>query len=231
MKSPRIFLVPLLAVVFLLVIFFYRDGINTLLQGARYRVFGFWDRSFDYQKLWDLKLENQKLRAQLGAVEERPITSGRFSYRVARVYSRYPFNDRRLIVIDVGSEDSVVSGMPVLVGENVLLGRIKNVRRTQSVVETIFNPEWRSSVAIGPDASKALLKGGVPPFLDLIPRDAAIDSGNQVVSLSPDFPLHLVIGTVGSVEPVLNDVWLSARLETPYQLEDVSKVFIILDFP
>lgn len=231
MKSPRFFLALFLVLLFLFLIFFYRGGINGVFQGFRTLNLSFWDKSFDYQKFQDLKLENQGLLVKLGKLEEKAAVSDSFSYQIGRVYSSYPFNDRRLIVIDVGARDGIKPGMPVLINENVLLGRIKNVLRTQSVVETIFNPEWRSSVIIGSKSIKALLKGGMPPTLNLISPGADINLGDEVLNISPELPLDLLIGTINEIKPVLNEVWLAAELVTLYRLENFNKVLVVTDFP
>ncbi len=232
MKSPRFFLALFLTLLFLFLIFLYRGGIYGFLQGFRALNLSFWDRSLDYQKFQDLKLENQGLLIELGKLEEeKAAVSDNFSYQIGRVYSSYPFNDRRLIVIDVGARDGIKPGMPVLINENVLLGRIKDVLRTQSVVETIFNPEWRSSVIIGSKSIKSLLKGGMPPTLNLISPGADINLGDEVLNVSPELPLDLLIGTVNEIKPVLNEVWLAAELVTLYQLESINKVLVVTDFP
>lgn len=231
MKSPRFFLVLFLTLLFLFLVFFYRGGINGVLQEFRALNLSFWDRSFDYQRFRDLELENQGLLAKLGKLEEGVIISDHFSYQVGQIYSRYPFNDRRFIVINIGDRDGIEPGMPVLVNENILLGKIKDVLRAQSVVETVFNPEWRSSVIIGSEAVKALLKGGTPPSLDLISRDANINSGDEVLNISPDFPLNLLIGTISEAEPVLNEAWFVTELATLYRLENLNKVLVVTDFP
>lgn len=231
MKSPRFFLTLFLTLLFLFLTFFYRGGINGVLQEFRALNLSFWDRSFNYQKFRDLSLENQGLLAKLGKLEKEMVISDHFSYQVGQVYSRYPFNDRRFVVIDIGARDGIEPGMPVLINENILLGKVKDVLRAQSVVETVFNPEWRSSVIIGSEAIKALLKGGTPPSLDLISRDADVNLGDEVLNISPDFPINLLIGTISETEPVLNEVWLSAGLATLYRLEDINKVLVVMDFP
>ncbi|MCP6719882.1 MAG: rod shape-determining protein MreC [Patescibacteria group bacterium] len=231
MKSPQFFLVLFLTLFFLFLAFFYRGGVNGVLQEFRALNLSFWDGAFDYQRFRDLELENQGLLAKLGKLEEGVIISEHFSYQVGQVYSRYPFNDRRFVVINIGARDGIEPGMPVLINENILLGKVKDVLRSQSVVETVFNPEWRSSVIIGSEDTKALLKGGTPPSLDLISLGANINLGDEVLNISPDFPLNLLIGTIGEVKPVSNEAWLAAELTTLYRLENINKVLVITDFP
>jgi len=222
MRSLRFIAPLLLAAGFLFLIFFYRAEINDFFSRSRGIVVGVLDGTFNYSEFLRLRAENAGLRAtsELGA-----------STSVAGVYSRYPFNDRRLIVINLGERDGVKIGMPVLASEKVILGRITAVRHTQATVQTLFDPEWRESVAIGENLVKALLKGGLPPTLELIDREARIAEGASVFNLSPELPLHFFLGKVSGVRAVAGEPWQKAELQTPYDLDNLNQVFVIKDFP
>lgn len=230
MKSPRFFLSLVLAAVFVLTLFFNRVLIFQGLNSFRSLVFGFFNKSFDYQRFRELEAENKGLKAELQRFKEKYQLSASESYITGRVYSAYPFSDRRLIVIDLGEGNGVKSGMPVLAKEGVLLGKIKDVRNSLSIVETIFDPKWRSSVVMG-GKTKALLEGGVTPVLTLIPKDAEIISGEEVFNTSPEFPLGLFLGRVKKVRAEKSDVWQSAELEILYKPEELNEIFVVKNFP
>lgn len=210
----------LLILLFVAAAFFYRNEILS---------FSGLIHSLDYEKLEALQLENLVLKTELEALEGKSETISD-SYAAAKIYSRYPFNDRRLVTINLGEEDGVREGMPVLAREGVLLGKVSEVFGRQSVVETIFDPGWRSSVVVG-EVTKALLEGGVTPILTLISKESAVSPGDRVLNTSPEFPLELLLGEIKEVTPALNDVWLTAKINTFYNLDDLTEVLVVINFP
>lgn len=222
MRSLRFIALILLVVGFLFLIFFYRGEINAFFSRSRGIIAGVLDGTFSYSEFLRLRAENAGLRAA-------KISDA--STSVAGVYSRYPFSDRRLIVIDLGERDGLKIGMPVLVAENVLLGRVTAVRNTQATVETLFDPGWRESVAVGDESTKALLKGGFPPVLELISKEAVIAAGAAVFNLSPEFPFRVFLGTVGETETSLSEPWQRAELRVSYDLDNLDQVLVLTDFP
>ncbi len=228
-KSPRFFLGILFIVVLLLTTFFYRNETLSFLGVIR---------SFQYEELEALELENLVLRAEVEELREKSDAVGD-SYVEAKVYSRYPFNDRRSVVVNLGGKDGIRKGMPVLAREGVLLGKVKSVFGRQSLVETIFDPAWRSSAIIGgPGGSgessvgvKALVEGGINPSLTLISKESIIVPGDRVWNISPEFPFGLLLGELSKVKPTSDDIWLAAELHTLYDFEDLTKVLIVTNFP
>lgn len=178
-----------------------------------------------------LRLENQSLSRELAVLMEKSEKAPDYHYKTAAVYSRYPSNDRSSIVISIGTEDGVVPGMPVMVRDGVLFGKIRSVARTQSEVETIFSPRWKSSVRIGATNAKAVLQGGAVPSITLISKEESVREGESVVNISPEFPLYASLGKIESLESSPNDVWQHGMLEISYELQDISSVFVLLDFP
>lgn len=181
-------------------------------------------------QLSELRLENESLRKKTEQ-EEGDIADDRFHYKVGRVYSRYPSNDRSSVVIDIGSEDGVSPGMPAMAYDDVLFGRVRSVSRTQSEIETIFSPRWKNSVGIGEKLSKAVFEGSNVPGVGLISKDDPIVLGDRVVNLSPDFPLYAYIGSISSTSSSPNDAWQSASVEIPYSLQEIERIYILVDFP
>jgi cell shape-determining protein MreC len=227
-KSPRFFLGVFFIIILVLTAFFYRNEILYFLGVVR---------SLDYEELEALRLENLSLKEEIELLRERDEESPEDLYVTARVYSRYPFNDRRLVTIALGEKDGISEGMPVLVMRGVLLGKVKKVFGRQAEVETIFDPAWRSSVVISSEGepsalgTRALLEGGTTPILTLISRDSAVSVGAPVFNTSPEFPLKLLLGEISQVRPASDDIWLTAELNTLYNPENLSEVLVVINFP
>ena len=222
MRSIRAFVfgVTVLAALALLIVF--RGPILTTL-----RLFptGATDRT-----ITTLTLENETLRAALArAVSETPPP--RTGYVPVALYSRYPFNDRDRLTIARGSDGGLTLGTPIFAAADMLLGAVREIRRTQAVVQTIFDPGWRSSVGVGVHRIKAVLTGGSPPRLELIPHTDVLEVGDIVMNIDPAFPLGAIIGTIATVEPAMQNAWQTALVAVGYHIDSLEQVLVPTEFP
>lgn len=205
----------------------HRD-IATFLHDGRAFIGSLFSKQHTIQ---DLSLENESLKQQLASLTVVREKKEQYHYKIARVYSEYPFNDAASIIIDIGLDEGMRVGMPVMVKEGILLGKIKNVKKTQSEVETIFSPEWKISVNIGKEMVKAVLNGGPTPRIDLIPIDEDVSFGDKVTNGVSDFPMGAFLGTVSEINKNANDAWKKSALKVPYKIEFLNTVLVIVDFP
>lgn len=233
MKSFRVLILGIAFVAVVLVIFLSRTVLAHFFQNLRVLISGSADPNFSYEGYENLKMENNVLTQNFlgGKNNEFVFNPGRYHYKTAGVFSNYPFNNYASLIINAGSDDGIKVGMPVLAGEGVLLGKIKEVSRTQSEVATIFDPNWRSAAAFGPNRIKALLIGGPAPYLDLISKEATTTIGDSVFNLAKDFPLNLNLGKILNSESGEESIWFRAKVEPPVHFEGLRKVMVILDFP
>ncbi len=178
-----------------------------------------------------LTTENQKLKIKIDDLEKNSNPEEfLYSHMEARVYSRYPSNDRSLIIVSAGSDNGIAVNMPVFLPTGALVGRVSQVFRTQSVIETVFSSQWKTSVGIGKN-TKAVLQGGSNPSVALISKESQITAGDYVYNLAPEYPLRSFVGTISSVHSGINDVWQTAEIVVPYEIQDIKSVFILIDFP
>ncbi|MEW6617172.1 MAG: rod shape-determining protein MreC [Patescibacteria group bacterium] len=224
----KFFLFFLFIVCILIVLIVTHRDIATFLHDGGAFVGSLFSKQHTIQ---DLLLENESLRQHITSLTVIREKKERYHYKIARVYSQYPFNDAASIIIDIGSDEGIKVGMPVMVKEGILLGKIKNVKRTQSEVETIFSPEWKISVNIGKEMIKAVLSGGPTPRVDLIPIDENVSFGDQVTNSVSDFPMGAFLGTVSEISKNTNDAWKKSALKVPYKIEFLNTVLVIVDFP
>jgi len=217
MTKKYILIFILLAV--LVFIYFYQRNIFVGLDKLR----------LSNQTLTELRLANQGLEQEVRDLKNK-LNLASQPYLSARVYSRYPFNNNQTLIIDVGSKNGVKVGWPVLAAENYLLGKITKVKATTSEVITIFSPDWKSGVKIGQAGAEAVLTGGRPPKLDLIPVDAKINLGDEVLNVSPNLPLNLLIGKISEINSEPTVSLQQAKIRTDYDPNQLNKVFIITDY-
>ena len=223
MRSLRGFIFSLLAAIILVSFWFYRFEIGRGLSDLKASGVSFFDRGFSYKEFQIFKLENEFLKPKDFFVVPKE------GYIIADVFSSYPFNDQSKLIINRGARDGIREGMPVLAVEGLLLGRISEVRNSLSGAQTIFDPNWRSSVAIGPSKIRSLLAGGNVPALTFIAKDKIPRVGDEVINISPEYPYGFYLGKVGEIKVSPTEPWATASLETGYNPNLFDQVFIVMD--
>ena len=171
------------------------------------------------QRIETLEKENERLKAELLEKSNETISS-------IKVYSSYPFNSRSEIAIAGGAEDSISQGDTVVYSGTVLVGRVKSVFESSSIVTTIFDPSWEMAVRIGTSEADALLKGGNELKIFLIPQDATIEEGDTVISADRNLPYGLELGYISKIENTEGDVFKEAVLEPALKLRNLRDVTI-----
>lgn len=231
MKSLHTILSSVVLFILLIGGIVYRQPLIQILHNAHLLGEGAVDSTFSYQAFRDLQIENVALKDAAVRTQQGESRSAGNTYTEARVYSRYPFSDRKWIIIDKGSDSGIREGMPVLLQEGILVGRISAVHRTQSEVQTVFDPAWRSSSVVGASSTKSLFQGGNPPHLEFIPKDVVLMEGDAIRNVSPEYPIGLFLGNVKKMDSADGEVWKRAEVAPPYILEDVDRVRILINFP
>lgn len=233
MKSLRIISGSVLLLLAIAGLFIYRAPFVRILGAVGDSFRRVTDPSFSYAEVERLKIENRSLQMEVSKSQNAspPIVSSRLLE--GSVYSRYPSNERSLVVIDRGRTDGVAVGMPVFADAeaNLLFGKISSVRDFQSEVQTLSDAAWKSSVEIGDKKIKALFVGGNSPHLELAPKEGEWKEGDLVRNISPDFPLGVLLGTVGKVKEDPNAIWKQATVALSVMPSDVVRLYILIRFP
>lgn len=217
MKSLKGIIFSLLLIAVIVFLWFYRFDAAQLIGG--------W-RNPDYQEFQALKLENESLKFQLATFQNQAVQEEN-KYLVGELYSFYPFSDQAKLIINLGEKDGLREGLAVLAADGIFLGKISAVKKNLSEVQTIFDSGWRSSVGIGENKIKALLVGGNKPALTLIAKEILPKVDDEVINLSPEYPYGLLIGRVSEVKIEQAEPWVSASLETFYNLNFLEKVLVV----
>lgn len=173
--------------------------------------------------------ENTELRAEIAAfrsVRDQLRAGGPIGGVNAVVYSRYPFNFRNEIIISAGADDGVTKGSAVVFGK-FLIGEIKEVSASQSVVRTVFDGDFHASVRVGATGYDALFEGGLEPALRLIPKNAVIKDSDSIYSASPNFPYGLAIGEISGATVSNDQFFQEAGIKIPYDINLVKIVSVV----
>ena len=182
-----------------------------------------------------LELENDSLRARL-YIDENLVSSEKkqnnWDYYSVKIFSSYPFNNQSLISINGGSEAGIKIGQPVVANFGILLGEIDKINTNFALVRTIFDKNFIAAVKIGENRINALLKGGIPPTLEMIEKNKDIKNRDIVYNADPAFPYGFKIGEVQIVEDSQNNAepFKKAILKINYNLNSLNEVWVIKNF-
>jgi cell shape-determining protein MreC len=177
-------------------------------------------------ELGRLRAENESLKAQIGLLSQFQKYLNQTAGSIpAFVYSRYPFNLKNEILISVGVNQGVEVGDTVLF-RGLLLGKVKETKKSSSVVQTIFDSNFQTAVRAGGGVD-SLLKGGDEPHLTLIPKNADLKQGDTVYSAAPGILYGVPVGQIYSYSPQLGEAFGEASLDLGYSISDIKAVEIV----
>ncbi len=167
-----------------------------------------------------LEKENADLKAQLFRQDLLPEES-------AIVYSSYPFNSKSELIISQGTNDGITTGDAVVYGTSVLVGTVTETSADKSVVTTIFDPGFETSVRIGNQGTDALMKGGNELILDFIPAEDEIAIGDIVFTAGSNLPYGLQVGVVKELKDTSGSVFKKALIEPGFEVKALRNVNIL----
>jgi len=183
--------------------------------------------SVDYVRLRALEEENRSLQSLTGYLSK----SG-YDHVVARVSERSADPRSATVLIDRGSKDGVETGMAVIVGEGVFVGKVTELKERVSVVTLVADEQSRIAASLsGQHRLFGLVEGQgnqvarltlVPQAEGLKPDDVIVTSGTE-----DKIPADLVIGLVNAIDGKPTDPFKSAALEPVAQADSLSLVSVL----
>lgn len=211
--------------------------------------FLFWrDAILNIKHLKDLnaKLTSENLElygklAKLSQVEEENALlneklnlSSKNSWNIilTRVIGR-DFNNNRSFLIDKGSKDGLVDGMPVIITGGVVIGKTSDVNFNTSKVITTIDVQSKITAITSSDGTSGLVRGlGSDLTFDLIDKNRKPKIGDLIISSGIDglLPRGLVIGKIKQIRSGDNQVFNTADIELLANFRDINDVFVIINF-
>lgn len=191
--------------------------------------------TIDNAHLAEVQTENQQLRELLRFRQLNPYYDFRGGQVIARVLSRGPTNYLSALSIDLGSDQGIVEGMPV-VTERGLVGRVQKVGPTTSTVLLITDPSSGVQSMIKRQNSRAVGvvtgQAGTQPVMEYIAQEADVAVGDEVETsgLAGNFPKGLTIGQVTEVRKRDVDMYQQAVVRPTVDFNRLEFVLVITNF-
>jgi len=173
--------------------------------------------------------ETQILAALVDFIRVRPENR----YQAAAVIGRDPSPFLHYIIINLGSNEGILRGMPVVTDQG-LIGRVDAVIADAARVQLITDPGSSINVRLQNAKTEASLVGSVTGdvTLQLIPQDINVQSGDLVLTsgLGGGYPPDLIIGQVVNVRSRDFDLFQQATVQPVVDFNRLEIVLVIVNF-
>jgi len=175
-----------------------------------------------------LTAENQALEAQLsvlqGVASQLPsVPAGTVP---AIVYSRYPLNFKNEILVNVGANENVTTGTAALF-QGVYIGSVEKTFPGTSLIQTVFDGNFKMPVRVGSAGYDELFVGGAAPRVTTLAKTAAVRPGDIVYTAGEGVPYGLPIGIVQSTSTSPDNLFQEASLGFAYDMNTVQAVSLV----
>ena len=154
-------------------------------------------------------------------------------YQPAAVIGRDPSPFLHYVIINIGSNDGILRGMPVVTNQG-LIGRIDAVIADAARVQLINDPASSVNVRLQNAETEASLVGSVEEdvVLQLIPQDVNVQPGDLVLTsgLGGGYPPDLIIGQVVNVRSRDFDLFQQATVQPVVDFNRLEIVLVIVNF-
>lgn len=219
-----------------------QEGLNTVIDGAA-EVWTHYLFLVETARRNDqLQEENRSLRAALSNLEEvslenrrlRRLLEFRDEQAVTAVPARIIAEDAsswfRTVVIDKGSEDGVLEGLPVVAAEGVV-GRVVRSGPGQARVLLITDASSALAGLVQHNRARGVCRGqGETLAFDFVLRQEEIKIGDRVVTsgMGGVFPKGLVIGLVSSLSRPEFSLFQSIEVTPVVDFSHLEEVLVLL---
>jgi rod shape-determining protein MreC len=154
-------------------------------------------------------------------------------YKGAAVIGRDPSPFLHYVIINRGSNDGILRGMPVVTNQG-LIGRIDAVIADAARVQLITDPASSVNVRLQNAETEASLVGSVTGDVNLqmIPQDINVQPGDLVLTsgLGGGYPADLIIGQVVNVRSRDFDLFQQATVQPVVDFNRLEIVLVIVNF-
>ncbi|MBQ3409486.1 MAG: rod shape-determining protein MreC [Clostridia bacterium] len=180
------------------------------------------------QKLVVLEAENKTLKEQLNLAENYKEYETIPGYVIQKDFSNYS----KVLVINLGSEDGIQTGMTV-VAERGLVGYVVSVESNSSKVQTIVDT---ASVVSGfiSNSEKSLVARGLLDTNErikgtYIDNDVVINEGDSITTsgLGGIYPKNIIIGKVGEIVNTQNKTNRYVYIDVAVDFNNLSNIIVI----
>ncbi|MDA3815464.1 MAG: rod shape-determining protein MreC, partial [Patescibacteria group bacterium] len=173
-----------------------------------------------FADLKEVELENKNLREQLDLAPR-----DKFELETALIIGKDLDQSNEIVYLNKGEKNGIKVGMPVVVNEGILVGKISKVFGGTSELELILDQKIKINAEIQELQAKGIVHGeyGTSVVMDMIPQTVEINSGDAVITsgLGNSMPRGILIGYIKDLSPTADKLFQKASISLPVSFEKI----------
>jgi rod shape-determining protein MreC len=166
----------------------------------------------------------------LSALVDFARANPEYTYKAAAVIGRDPSPFLSYVIINIGSNQGLLPGMPVVTDKG-LVGRVDAVISDAARVQLVTDSASAVDVRLQSSNTEAMLVGSVTGglSLDMISQDATVTIGDVVLTsgLGGSYPPNLLIGQVVSVRKLDYELFQQASIQPNVDFNHLGFILVI----
>ena len=180
-------------------------------------------------RLSDVQKENELLRKEVGL-----IPKDKYTLESCSIIAEDSLGSSSTILIDKGENRGLSEGMPVIISNGILVGRISGVFADSAQVTLITDRNSAVNGEVSESGAKGIVKGtyGLGIMMDMISQTEVIKEGDTVITsgLGGGMPRGLFIGKVGQASQSEDKLFQQASVVSSTDFSSLRVVFVIKKF-
>lgn len=180
-------------------------------------------------RLSDVGKENEELRKEIGLLPKE-----KFSLEAATITAEDSLGSSGTIIIDEGRNRGVAEGMPVIIENGILVGKVSQVYADSAMVVLITGRDSAVNGEVLESGAKGIVKGtyGLGITMDMISQTEVIKEGDTVITsgLGGGMPRGLFIGKIGQASQSKDKLFQEASIISPIDFSSLRVAFVIKKF-
>ncbi len=182
--------------------------------------------TYQVTQLINEKKENETLREQLKLAPRK-----QHNLKSAWVIAQASQGSGSWILIDTGANDGIQIGMPVIVSDGILVGKITAVEKNSSKVRLLTDSLNAVNVIDAETQAKGLLKGryGLGLIVGMVEQTDVLKVGDNIITsgLGGGMPKGLLIGKIQQVSNTADKLFQQAVIIPKVKYSKLTVVFVI----
>lgn len=180
-------------------------------------------------QLLDAENENKILREQLDLAPRK-----KYNLAAGFVIAQDPQGLGNFLFIDKGTNDGLRAGMPVIVSNGILVGKVAEIFPTSAKVILVTDRDSAINTEIEGSGARGIVKGayGLGLLMDMISQSIGVKEGDQVITsgLGGEMPRGLYVGKIKEAGQSPDKLFQQAMIVSPIDFANLRVVFVVKGF-
>ena len=177
-------------------------------------------------ELKDQKNENENLRRQLDLAPR-----GKYQLEAAMVIGQDSLGSGSWLMIDKGSNDGIEKGMPAIVFDGILVGKVAEVYQTSSKISLLTDPSNFVNVVDLETGAAGIVKGkyGLGLMMDMVEQTDSLKEGDDIITsgLGGLMPKGFLIGKIRQISDSSDKLFQQAAIVPQVKYLKLDTVFVV----